>query len=86
MASQEAQMDYHGNMAEWKTAEGVSVEIPFRTDQDEIFRDIKGGLRSGLTYGGAATIREMQRKLDYRLITQSGFIESQAHAAIPKNK
>jgi len=33
-------------------------------------------LRSGLTYGGAATIAELQRKLDYIEITTSGRTES----------
>ncbi|MEJ2167639.1 MAG: hypothetical protein P8X90_19095 [Desulfobacterales bacterium] len=38
--------------AEWKTAEGVLIEVPCREDEDEIFADIIGGLRSGLTCGG----------------------------------
>ena len=38
-----------------------------------------GGLRSGLTYGGADTIRELQRKLDYIRITPAGRHESLPH-------
>ncbi len=79
MASQEAVIEQHGVMAGWKTAEGISVEIPFREAEDEIIADIIGGLRSGLTYGGAATIRELQRKLDYRRISWAGRIESGPH-------
>jgi IMP dehydrogenase len=79
MASSDVQKDYHGGIAEWKTAEGVSTEVPYREDEDEIIADIIGGLRSGLTYGGAATVRELQRKLDYIEITPAGRMESLPH-------
>ena len=79
MASSDVQKDYHGGIAEWKTAEGVATEVPYREDEDEIIADIIGGLRSGLTYGGAATIKELQRKLDYIEITPAGRTESLPH-------
>jgi len=43
---------------------------------------INGGLCSGLTYGGAATIVELQRKLDYIEITTSGRTESFMHGLL----
>ena len=79
MASSEVQDDYHGGMAEWKTAEGVSVDVPYAESEEVIIADIIGGLRSGLTYGGAATIRELQRKLDFIRITPAGRHESMPH-------
>jgi len=79
MASSDVQKDYHGGIAEWKTAEGVATEVPYREDEDDIIADIIGGLRSGLTYGGAATIKELQRKLDYIEITPAGRTESLPH-------
>ncbi len=79
MASSEVLEDYHGGIAEWKTAEGVATEVPYREDEDEIIADIIGGLRSGLTYGGAATIEELQRKLDYIEITPAGRTENLPH-------
>ncbi len=82
MASREVQDDYHGGMAEWKTAEGVAHEVPYRENEDEIIADIVGGLRSGLTYGGAVTIRELQRKLDYIEITPAGRVESLPHGLL----
>lgn len=82
MASREVQDEYHGGMADWKTAEGISIEVPYRDDENDIIADIIGGLRSGMTYGGASTIREMQRKLDYIRITQAGKTESLAHRLI----
>lgn len=79
MASREAQEDYLGEMHEWKTAEGVATEVPFKENADAIIADIIGGLRSGLTYAGADTISELQRKLNYVVVTQAGRIESVPH-------
>ncbi len=82
MASSEVQEEYHGGVAEWKTSEGISTEVAYREDEDEIIADIIGGLRSGLTYGGAATIEELQRKQDYIEITPAGRTESLPHRII----
>jgi IMP dehydrogenase len=79
MASTEVQQDYLGGITEWKTAEGVSTEVPYREDEKAVIADIIGGLRSGLTYGGASTIIELQRKLDYIEITPAGLWESLPH-------
>ncbi|HET9553949.1 MAG TPA: IMP dehydrogenase [Anaeromyxobacteraceae bacterium] len=79
MASREVADEHHGGLAEWKTAEGVAVTVPYREDEDAILADLVGGLRSGLTYAGSQTIKELQRKLNYVLITPSGWRESMPH-------
>ena len=79
MASKEAADDHLGGLTGWKTAEGVATKVPYREDEEEILADIVGGLRSGLTYAGAATIRELQRKLNYVLVSPAGRIESLPH-------
>lgn len=79
MASREAQEVFLGQMQEWKTAEGVSTDVPYSEQQDAIIADIVGGLRSGLTYAGADTISELQRKLNFVLVTHAGRVESLPH-------
>lgn len=79
MASREAQENFHGGMSEWKTAEGVALEVRYREDEEAIMGDIIGGLRSGLTYGGAANVKELQRKLEFVEITPAGRAESLPH-------
>ncbi len=79
MASREAQEAFLGQMHEWKTAEGVSADVPYSDDQELIIADIIGGLRSGLTYAGADSISELQRKLNYIQITPAGRQESLPH-------
>lgn len=82
MASREAHEDFIGVMGDWKTAEGVSTTVPYREDEEKIMADIVGGLRSGLTYAGASTLKELQRKLDYVVITPAGRIESLPHKTL----
>jgi IMP dehydrogenase len=79
MASREVADEHHGGIAEWKTAEGVAVAVPYREDEDAILADLIGGLRSGLTYAGSKTVKELQRKLNYVVITPSGWRESMPH-------
>lgn len=82
MASREAQDDFMGHMPDWKTAEGVATEVPYREVEEAIVADIIGGLRSGLTYGGSANIRELQRKLNYTTITPAARVESLPHKTL----
>jgi len=79
MASKTAQEDFLGKLHEWKTAEGVTAEVLYREDENEIIADIVGGLRSGLTYGGAYCISELQRKLNYTVISNAARIENLPH-------
>ncbi|HTP53117.1 MAG TPA: guanosine monophosphate reductase [Anaeromyxobacteraceae bacterium] len=81
MASREVAEEHLGGIAEWKTAEGIAVTVPYREDEELIIADIVGGLRSGLTYAGSMTIRELQRKLNYVVVTPSGWREGMPHKA-----
>ena len=80
MASREAQEDFMGQMSEWKTAEGVATEVPCRGPVKNVVQDIMGGIRSGLTYCGASTIKDLQRKAQFMEITPAGRIEGTPHA------
>ena len=76
MASSEAQ---NGFLPAWKTAEGVSTTVSYRTDQDAIIGDLVGGLRSGLTYGGANNIKILQQKCNYYEITNNTIKRNGSH-------
>lgn len=81
MASKEAQDDYMGGMAEWKTAEGVALEIPMKGPVRNVVLDVLGGIRSGMTYSGAATIKDLQRKAQFMEISRAGFEEGMPHGS-----
>ena len=80
MASREAQEDFMGNMSEWKTAEGVAIEVVCRGPMKAVLQDILGGIRSGMTYCGASTIKQLQRKAQFMEITPASRAEGAPHA------
>lgn len=59
--------------------EGVEAVVPYRGYVHEILYQLIGGLRSGLSYGGATTITELQEKAEFIEITPAGVRESHAH-------
>ena len=81
MASKEAQESFMGSMSDWKTAEGVALDVPFRGPMEGVVKDLMGGIRSGLTYCGALTIKDLQRKAQFMEITPAARIEGTPHAA-----
>jgi IMP dehydrogenase len=59
--------------------EGVEAVVPYRGHVREIVYQIVGGLRSGLSYGGAHTIAELQANAEFIQITPAGVRESGFH-------
>jgi len=80
MASKEAQDDFMGGMADWKTAEGVAIEVVAKGPVKAVIQDLMGGIRSGMTYCGAATIKDLQRKAQFMEVSQAGRVEGSPHA------
>ena len=59
--------------------EGVEAVVPYRGEVAEILHQLVGGLRSGLSYGGARCIEELQRTAEFIEITSAGVRESRSH-------
>ncbi len=59
--------------------EGVEGLIPYKGGVDEVVRQLVGGLRSGMSYCGANTIRALQDKSEFIRITDAGRKESGPH-------
>lgn len=59
--------------------EGVEAVVPYRGHVDELLFQLVGGLRSGLSYGGARTIEELQTNAEFIEITPAGIRESHSH-------
>lgn len=75
MASIEAQQDFYGQQSDWKTAEGVTVEVPYKGPVANVVGDLIGGIRSGLTYAGCSTLDKLRHRVTWREVTHSGYIE-----------
>lgn len=59
--------------------EGVEGRVPYRGSLSFNIHQLVGGLRSGMGYVGAATIRDLWERAKFVRITNSGLGESHAH-------
>ena len=59
--------------------EGVEAVVPYRGHVHELVYQLVGGLRSGLSYGGARSIAELQDKAEFIKISHAGVQESHSH-------
>ena len=59
-----------GGVAEYRSSEGKTVEVPHKGPVMPIILDMLGGLRSACTYIGATTIKEMPRRTTFIRVTQ----------------
>jgi len=76
MASKDAQIAWRGKTA---SLEGVATTVPCKGPVDDILSELERGIRSGLSYTGARSIRELQAKAIFLRQTRSGQIESATH-------
>ena len=59
--------------------EGVEAVVPFRGHVREILHQLAGGLRSGMSYGGARNLSELRSNAEFIEITPAGMRESGSH-------
>jgi len=59
--------------------EGVEAVVPYKGGVIDIIYQLVGGFRSGMSYGGAKTIPELQKNAEFVRITGAGLRESHAH-------
>lgn len=64
-ASADFQKDYYGGLKEKTVAEGTDFWAEVTGSAEDLINNIIGGLRSGLTYAGARSIKELQRKAEF---------------------
>lgn len=59
--------------------EGVEGLVPYRGAATEVITNLIGGLRSGLSYCGATTLKELQQNAEFVRVTEAGYKESLPH-------
>jgi len=59
--------------------EGIEGRVPFKGTTAEVMTQYIGGLRAGMGYCGARTVRELQEKAQFVQITAAGVAESHPH-------
>jgi IMP dehydrogenase len=60
-------------------AEGVEAAVPYRGKAREVLTQLIGGLQSGMSYSGAHSIEEFQKKAIFVRMTGAGLKESGPH-------
>ena len=65
MSSKDAMDKHHSGVAQYRTAEGKAVIVPYKGLASEIIQDIYGGLRSACTYIGATKIKDFGKKTTF---------------------
>ncbi len=75
-ASQDFQTDFYGGLKDKTVAEGIDFWAPVSGSAGELINTLLGGLRSGLTYGGARSIKELQRKAEFVEVSATYMHES----------
>lgn len=75
-ASEDFQNDFYGGLKDKTVAEGIDFWAPVSGSAKALIDQLMGGLRSGLTYGGARNIKELQRKAEFVEVTASYIHES----------
>lgn len=61
MSSDTAMEKHHGGVAEYRSSEGRTVEVPYRGAVKHTVLDLLGGLRSSCTYVGAPSLKQLSK-------------------------
>lgn len=75
-ASLDFQNDFYGGLKEKTTPEGIDFWGVVSGSAKDLIEGILGGIRSGMTYGGARSIKELQRKAEFVHVTKAYLGES----------
>lgn len=75
-ASEDFQNDFYGGLKEKTVAEGIDFWAPVSGSTLQLIQQLLGGLRSGMTYGGARSLKELQRKAEFVSVTSTYIAES----------
>ena len=59
--------------------EGIEGRVPYKGSVAEVMTQYVGGLRAGMGYCGAGTVKDLQEKAQFVQITNAGMIESHPH-------
>lgn len=61
MSSDTAMNKHHGGVADYRSSEGRTVQVPYRGAVENTVKDLLGGLRSACTYVGASNLKQLSK-------------------------
>ena len=75
-ASADFQNEFYGGLKAKTVAEGIDFWGPVSGSAEQLIANLLGGIRSGMTYGGARNLKELQRKAEFVQVSASYIHES----------
>lgn len=70
MSSDTAMNKHSGGVADYRSSEGRTVEVPYRGKVEDTVKDLLGGLRSTCTYVGAPSLKQLSKCTTFIRCTQ----------------
>lgn len=77
MASRETQLEKRPGKT--PRVEGVSAEVPYRGPVHDTLNNLEAGIRSGLSYSGAANLEEFRKVAEFIVVTGNTLKENHPH-------
>ena len=62
--------------------EGITTRIPYKGSVKPLVEELAAGLRSGMSYSGARTIRELQESALFQRVSPIGLVENGPHVKL----
>ncbi len=75
-ASEDFQNDFYGALKDKTVGEGIDFWGPVSGSSQQVIDYLLGAIRSGMTYGGAKNIKELQRKAEFVKVMPTYLAES----------
>jgi IMP dehydrogenase len=75
-ASADFQNEFYGGLKHKTVAEGIDFWSDVTGTAEELINNLLGGIRSGMTYGGARNLKELQRKAEFVQVSMGYIHES----------
>lgn len=79
MASEDAIASANIKKKEDIVPEGITRYVPYKGKVENVLNNIIGGIKSGISYGGATNLKELAENAEFVEQTQAGYLEGTAH-------
>jgi len=71
MSSHEAQLLHTGKIEKYRASEGRNMLVPYKGDVNDTIQEYNGGVRSGMCYIGARTLKEIPKRTSFVVVNNT---------------
>lgn len=59
--------------------EGIEIEVPYKGEIESVIKELVAGIRSGMSYSNARTLKELRTNARFKVQTMAGYSEGLPH-------